>query len=74
MVDDEPRTIWSTIRPFVDEEGNIEAITPTITDEERLLLLPSDLTLSRFEDELSAQWLACLTGKRLSLNPSTQFE
>lgn len=61
----EPRTIWSTIRPFVDEEGNIEAITPTTTDEERLVLLPSDLTLSRFEDELSAQWLACLTGKRL---------
>ncbi len=61
----EARTIWSAIRPFVDDEGIIEQITPTTTDEERLVLLPSDLTLSRFEDELSAQWLACLEGTKL---------
>ncbi|MGH3923355.1 MAG: ParA family protein [Pseudonocardiaceae bacterium] len=61
----EARTTWSAIRPFVDDEGTIEQITPTVTDEERLVLLPSDLTLSRFEDELSAQWLACLEGTKL---------
>lgn len=60
----EPRTIWSAIRPFVDDEGIIERITPIATDEERLILLPSDLTLSRFEDELSEQWLRCLEGTR----------
>ncbi|MGH8575120.1 MAG: ParA family protein, partial [Gammaproteobacteria bacterium] len=40
----EARTTWSAIRPFVDDEGTIEQITPTVTDEERLVLLPSDLT------------------------------
>lgn len=57
-------TIWSAIRPFVDEEGDIEPITPTVTDdEERLVLLPGDLALARFEDELSVQWPACATEK-----------
>lgn len=60
----EPRTIWSAIRPFVDDEGTIEPITPTAADEERLVLLPSDLTLSQFEDDLSEQWLKCLEGKK----------
>lgn len=61
----QPRTIWSAIRPFVEDEGTIEQIAPTSTDEERLVLLPSDLTLSRFEDDLSEQWLRCLDGKKL---------
>ena len=51
----QPRTIWSAIRPFVNDEGIIKQITPTTIDEERFLLLPSDLTLSRFEDELSSR-------------------
>lgn len=58
------RTIWSAIRPFVEGEGTIEPVTPTITHDERLVLLPGDLTLSRFEDELSSQWLACLDGTK----------
>lgn len=43
------RTIWSAIRPFVDAEATFDdmRIAPTVTDEERLVLLPSDLTLSR---------------------------
>ncbi|MGH3903654.1 MAG: ParA family protein [Pseudonocardiaceae bacterium] len=62
----EARTIWSAIRPFVDAEGTFEQmqVASTITDEERLVLLPSDLTLSRFEDELSEQWLRCLEGTK----------
>ncbi len=61
----ETRTIWSAIRPFVDDEGSIHAITPTVTADEHLVLLPSELTLSRFEDELSTQWRDCLEGTRL---------
>jgi len=59
------RTIWSAIRPFVDDEGSIQAITATSTADEHLVLLPSELTLSRFEDELSTQWRDCLEGTRL---------
>ncbi|MGH3870302.1 MAG: ParA family protein [Pseudonocardiaceae bacterium] len=62
---DEPRTIWSAIRPFVDDDGVIKAVTPSPTTDERLALLPGDLSLSRFEDELSSQWRECLDGKRL---------
>lgn len=47
------------------DEGVIGAVTPTATDDERLALLPGDLSLSGFEDDLSSQWLACLDGKRL---------
>lgn len=61
----EPRSIWSAIRPFVDDEGAISAVTPTSTTDERLALLPGDLSLSRFEDELSDQWRQCLDGTRL---------
>jgi cellulose biosynthesis protein BcsQ len=61
----ETRTIWSAIRPFVDDEGSIQAITPISTADEHLVLLPSELTLSRFEDELSTQWRDCLEGTRL---------
>ncbi len=61
----EPRTMWSAIRPFVDDEGVIQAVTPTPTTDERLALLPGDLSLSRFEDELSSQWRECLDGTRL---------
>lgn len=61
----EPRSIWSAIRPFVEEGEAIGVVKPTLTTEERLALLPGDLTLSRFEDDLSSQWRECLDGTRL---------
>lgn len=61
----EPRSIWSAIRPFVEEGEAIGLVTPTLTTDERLALLPGDLTLSRFEDDLSSQWRECLDGTRL---------
>ncbi len=60
----EPHTIWSAIRPFVDEGEMIRPVTPTLTTDEWLALLPCDLSLSRFEDELSNQWRQC-DGERL---------
>jgi chromosome partitioning protein len=42
----------------------ISTVTPTPTTDERLALLPGDLSLSRFEDELSNQWRQC-DGERL---------
>ncbi len=59
------RTVWSAIEPFVDGEGVIEPVEPAITPDENLLLVPGDLSLSRFEDDLSTQWRECLDGTRL---------
>lgn len=50
--------------PFVDEAEGIRLVELTPTDDERLALLPGDLALSRFEDDLSSQWLECVDGKR----------
>lgn len=60
-----PRTIWRALRPFVDEEGTLGHVEPAPTGDDRLVLIPGDLALSRFEDDLSAQWGACLDGRRL---------
>jgi cellulose biosynthesis protein BcsQ len=43
----------------------ISPVMATPTTDERLALLPGDLTLSRFEDDLSNEWPACLDGRRL---------
>ncbi|MGH3940765.1 MAG: ParA family protein [Pseudonocardiaceae bacterium] len=61
----EPRSIWSAIRPFVEDGEAIESLSLTSTIEERLTLLPGDLAVARFEDDLSSQWRECLDGTRL---------
>lgn len=58
----EPRTIWSAIRPFVEDGEAIRQVMPTLTTDERLALLPGDLSLSSFEDDLSSEWRNCLDG------------
>ncbi|RKT57212.1 ParA family protein [Saccharothrix australiensis] len=53
-------TIWGAIRPFHTGEGGFSEIALTPTAEERLAVLPGDLALSAFEDELSSAWPKCL--------------
>ena len=59
---DEPRSIWSAIRPFVEAGEAIDQVMPTSTNDDRLALLPGDLSLSTFEDDLSSEWRNCLDG------------
>jgi cellulose biosynthesis protein BcsQ len=58
-------TIWSAIKPFVDGEGMIRAVEPETVPHENLRLVPGDLDLSRFEDDLSTQWRECLDGTKI---------
>jgi cellulose biosynthesis protein BcsQ len=57
------RTVWGAIRPFQEGEGPIGQAPLSDTSDERLVLLPGDLALSSFEDDLSGQWPECLDGK-----------
>lgn len=60
--DGPPKTIYGALQPLIDGAGDadnphLEAITSN------LHLLPGDLALSVFEDDLSSQWPDCLDGK-----------
>jgi chromosome partitioning protein len=52
-------TVWGAIKPL--REGADPVVAPTLN--ERLILLPGDLALSAFEDDLSNEWLRCLDGQ-----------
>ncbi|HEX6077255.1 MAG TPA: AAA family ATPase [Micromonosporaceae bacterium] len=58
----EARTIFGSLGPLIRGIGDI-AEPPVFPVADGLSLLPGDLALSRFEDELSSQWPECLDGK-----------
>ncbi|MGD9966379.1 MAG: ParA family protein [Hyphomonadaceae bacterium] len=65
-------TVHSALQPLVDGEGGLKPVTP-LRWGERLWLLPGDLSLSEFEDELSAQWPRCLNGERRAFTVTCAF-
>jgi len=78
------QTVFGSISPLLRGIGDIAATSMREIDE-RLALAPGDLSLSRFEDELSSQWPDCLDGKerafrvisafrRLIIDGAEQFE
>ena len=59
---DDGVTIWSAIRPVVESTGSVRAVEPY----ERLkniFLLPGDIRLSEFEQDLGPIWTECLQRK-----------
>ncbi|MBP2338696.1 cellulose biosynthesis protein BcsQ [Saccharothrix coeruleofusca] len=67
------QTVWGSIQPFHAGEGGIAPVEPTPTAEERLKLLPGDLDLSSFEDDLSSAWPKCLDGDARSFQVISAF-
>lgn len=67
------RTVWDAIHPFYAGEGGIAPVNPVVTDDQRLALLPGDLRLSTFEDDLSTAWPRCLDGDARSFRVITAF-
>ena len=52
-------TIWSALKPFVDGLGSVKNIK--IPERfEGVYLLPGDIRLSEFEQELNQIWIDCL--------------
>lgn len=55
-------TIWSAIKPFTESYGELKIIAPQ-ERQEGVFLLPGDIRLSEFEQELNQIWVDCLQRK-----------
>jgi cellulose biosynthesis protein BcsQ len=55
-------TIWSAIKPFMESYGELNFIKP-FERYEGVYLLPGDIRLSEFEQELNQIWVDCLQRK-----------
>jgi cellulose biosynthesis protein BcsQ len=56
------RTIWSALKPIVDAIGDVKLVMP-LEIGTNLFLLPGDIRLAEFENELSTLWLECFGRK-----------
>lgn len=66
-------TVYGAVEPLVRGIGDISENPYIIEIDERLHLLPGDLDLSRFEDELSQQWPLCLDRKERAFRVISAF-
>lgn len=56
------KTIWSAIKPFHDGIGEIKNIQ-AYERQEGVFLIPGDIRLSQFEEDLNQVWIECLQRK-----------
>jgi cellulose biosynthesis protein BcsQ len=54
-------TVWSALKPVADGNGEVRLIKPKIIDD--LYLLPGDILLSKFEQDLHQSWGDCFHRK-----------
>lgn len=57
------QTVWSALKPVVEGAGSFSRIEP-IELSQHLFLLPGDIRVSDFEEELNDFWRDCLQRKR----------
>jgi len=53
---DDGETIWSALKPLVDESGDIRKIEPIDLAMKEVMLVPGDIRLSAFEEDLGTSW------------------
>ena len=70
--DEHPNTVFGAITPILDGLGDIKPPEPRLI-RENLRLIPGDLGLSRFEDNLSDAWPRCHDGKKAAFRTMTAF-
>ena len=59
----EGQTVWSSVKPIVDAEGDIQHINAYETENPNLFILPGDIRLSEFESDLNELWSQCVLRK-----------
>jgi cellulose biosynthesis protein BcsQ len=67
-----PLTIFGSLRPLIKGTGDITG-APARDIGSYLSLVPGDIALSSFEDELSAQWPNCLDGNERAFRVTSAF-
>lgn len=69
-----PRTLLGAVAPVIQGTGDVRPVEPYAVDvNPRLALLPGDLGLSGFEDELALAWPRVVDRKQDSLRSTTAF-
>jgi cellulose biosynthesis protein BcsQ len=66
------KTVYGSLVPLIQGVGDLTA-PPLVDVTDQLFVLPGDLALSNFEDELSDQWPACLDGKERAFRVISAF-
>jgi cellulose biosynthesis protein BcsQ len=56
-------TLWTALRPIVQATGDLYQIEPVDPGIRKVLLLPGDIRLSDFEEELTQMWSDCFQRK-----------
>ncbi len=65
-------TVYGSMKPLISGIGDIKVKEPRRI-EERLFLVPGDLSLSEVEDQLSETWPKCLSGDERAFRVTTAF-
>ena len=57
------QTVWSSVKPIVNAEGDFKHIEAYETENGNLFILPGDIRLSEFESDLNELWSQCVLRK-----------
>jgi cellulose biosynthesis protein BcsQ len=57
------KTVWSALKPIAEATGEVRVIKPIELSLDNTFLLPGDIRLSEFEQELYQMWNECLQRK-----------
>lgn len=68
-----PKTVYGAVQPLLKGLGDIVERPHLEEVSDRITLLPGDLTLARFEDDLSQQWPDCLDGNERAFRVISAF-
>lgn len=61
--DPDGATIWSAVKPISEATGDVRSIEPYELSFKNMFLLPGDIRLSAFEEDLNQMWSECFQGK-----------
>lgn len=61
--DEDGQTLWSAVRPVHDALGDVNVIQPFESGLKGLYILPGDIRLSEFENDLADFWTECFQRK-----------
>jgi cellulose biosynthesis protein BcsQ len=53
------RTVWSAVRPVAEGAGDVKIVAPIETPISKLFLIPGDIALSKYEQDLHTSWGEC---------------